>query len=181
VQGERRGARVDQSRPELEACARAVRDPAPELHRHRQVDGLGDCAHQARGKIRVLEQRRPGSRAGDLLHGTAEVEVDDVRAGRLHHPRGLGHRARVAAEELDRERMLVRGDPQVPERALVPVLDPGAADHLRADEPGPVAASLPAKCLHADACHRREDEARRDLDVTDPPGVLKVDLHGVEC
>ena len=88
------------------------------------------------------------------------------------------HRDRVGAEDLDRERMLVGGDAQVAERALVAVLDPGHRDHLRADEPGAVAAALAAKCLHADAGHRREDEAARDLDVPDEPGLAKVDLHG---
>ena len=42
------------------------------------------------------------------------------------------------------------GDPQVAERLLVPVLDPGAGDHLRADEPGAVAAALAAERLDAD-------------------------------
>ena len=93
----------------------------------------------------------------------------------------LGHRTGLAAEELNRERMLVRRDPEVPERALVPVLDPRAADHLGAHEACAVAPSLPAKCLHADACHRREHEARRDLDVADPPGLGEVDLQGGKC
>ena len=46
----------------------------------------------------------------------------------------FAERPRLRAEELDRERMLVRGDAQVAERPLVAVLDPGAAHHLRADE-----------------------------------------------
>ena len=46
------------------------------------------------------------------------------------------------------------GDAEVAERLLVAVLDPGAAHHLRADEPGAVAASLAPKRLHADARHR---------------------------
>ena len=97
--------------------------------------------------------------------------------GGLDHPRRLGHRARLRAEDLDRERMLVGRDPQVAERPLVPVLDPGAGDHLGADEPGPVAAALAAERLDADAGHRREDDPGRDLDVADPPGLLKVGLH----
>ena len=83
--------------------------------------------------------------------------------------RGLG------AEELDRERMLVGGDAQVAERALVAVLDAGAADHLRADEARAEAPSLAPERLHADARHRREHEPRRHLDGADPPGFAKVD------
>ena len=70
-----------------------------------------------------------------------------------------------------------RGDPQVAERALVPVLEPGAADHLRADEPGAEAAALAAEGLHADARHRREHEPRRDLDRPDPPALTEIYLH----
>ena len=95
----------------------------------------------------------------------------------LDHARGVGHRARVGAEELDRERVLVGRDAQVAERLLVAVLDPGAAHHLGADEPGSVAPSLTAKCLHADACHRGEDEARGHLDGADLPALAEVD-HG---
>ena len=71
--------------------------------------------------------------------------------------------------------MLVRRHPEVPERPLVAVLDPRAADHLRADEPRAEAAALPPKCLHADAGHRREHEPCRDLDRADRPGLPKVD------
>ena len=73
--------------------------------------------------------------------------------------------------------MLVRADPQVAERPLVPVLDPGHRDHLRADEPGPVAAALAAKGLHADPGHRRQNKAGGDLDVAEEPGVVEIDVH----
>ena len=78
---------------------------------------------------------------------------------------------RLGAEDLDRERMLVGRDPQVAERALVPVLDPGAADHLRADEPGAVAAALAAKRLHADARHRARARAASGSRRPDPPAI----------
>ena len=74
--------------------------------------------------------------------------------------------------------MLVGGDPEVAERLLVAVLDAGAGDHLGAHEPSPESASLAAERLHADARHRREDEARRHLDGVDEPALPEVDLHG---
>ena len=83
----------------------------------------------------------------------------------------------IGAEELDGERMLVGGDAEIPERLLVAVLDPGAADHLRADEPRAVAASLAPKGLDADTRHGGEHEPRRDLDGADLPRFAKVD-HG---
>ena len=76
--------------------------------------------------------------------------------------------------------MLVPSDAQVAERPLVLVLQPGAADHLRADEPGPVPAALAAECLDADPGHGGQDEAGRDLDLPDPPRLAKIYLHRAE-
>src|SRR5207248_3149308 len=101
-----------------------------------------------------------------------EVDVDDVGAGGIDHARGLGHHARLRTEDLDRERMLVPADPEIPESPLVAVLDAGARDHLGAHEPGPEAASLAAEGLHADPRHRREHDPRRDLDGADTPGSV---------
>ena len=167
--------RLDEPRPDLEARARAVAQPAAHLHGHRDVDRIRDRGDDAAGEIRVVEQRRPGTGFRHLPHRAAEVDVDEVGAGGLDHARRLGHRRRPRAEDLDRERMLVLGDPEVPERLLVAVLDPGARDHLGAHETCSEAASLTAKCLHADACHGREHEPRRHLDRVDEPALAEVD------
>ena len=73
--------------------------------------------------------------------------------------------------------MLVAGNPEVPERSLVPVLQARAADHLGADEAGPVAAPLAPKGLDADPGHRGQDQAGGDLNHADPPGFSKIYLH----
>ena len=164
MERQRRGAGLDEPRPDLEAGARAVLDAAPHLHRHRQVDRVGDGLDDPARVVGVVEQRRAGAGLRHLPDRAAEVDVDDVGARGLDHPGRLGHRDRVGAEDLDRERVLVGGDAQVAERALVAVLDPGDRDHLRADEPGAEAAALAPEGLHADAGHRRQDEAGRDLD-----------------
>ena len=122
-------------------------------------------------------RRGTGASLGHLLDRAAEVDVDEVGTRGLDHPRRLGHRRRVAAKDLDRQRMLVGSDPEIAERALVAVLEPGAADHLRAHEPSPVPAPLAAKCLHAHTCHRGKDDACRDLDVADSPGCPQIYLH----
>ena len=181
VQGERRRARLDELRADLEARPRAVAQPAAHLHATRAGRPRSATASTiAQARAGVVEQRRAGAGLRHLAHRAAEVDVDEVGARRLDHPRRVGHHARLRAEDLDRERMLVAGDAQVAERPLVPVLDPGAADHLGADEPGAEPASLAAERLHADARHRRQDDARRDLDVADPPALSQVDLHGCE-
>ena len=125
-------------------------------------------------RVGVVEERRAGAGLRDLPHGAAEVDVDDVGARGRDHARRLGHHRRIGAEDLDRERVLVRADAQVAERPLVPVLDPCAGDHLRADEPGAEAAALAAKGLDADAGHRGQDEPRGDLDGPDSPALAEV-------
>ena len=139
----------DEPRADDEAGARPVLDAAAHLHRDRQRRRARDRLDEPAGVIGIVEERGAGAGLRHLLDRAAEVHVDDVRACGLDHAGRLGHRHRVGAEDLDRERMLVGAHPQVAERPLVPVLDPGHRDHLRADEAGPVAAALAAKGLHS--------------------------------
>jgi hypothetical protein len=127
--------------------------------------------------IRIVEQR--GARAGlrHLLDRAAEVHVDHVGARSLDHPRCLGHHRRLGAEDLDRQGVLVDPDPEVAERPLVPVLDPGHRHHLGAHEAGPVAAALAAERLHADARHRRQNQAAGDVDAAQGPVLAQVGVH----
>jgi hypothetical protein len=177
VEGERRGAGVDELRPDLEAGPRAVREAAAHLDRERERGRVRDRFDDRARARRLLEAVRARARLRHLADGTAEVDVDDVRARVLDHPGGLGHHAGLGAEDLDRERMLVGGDAQVAERALVLVREPGAADHLGADEPGAEAAPLAAEGLHADPCHGGQHEAGGDLDGPDSPGFVEIYLH----
>ena len=175
VQRQRRRTRLDEPRPDDQAVARPVAKAAAQLHAHRDVDRLRDRGDDPRGPVGIVEQRRAGTGLRHLPHGAAEVEVDEVCAGGLDHARSLRHRPGLRPEELDRERVLVGSHAQVAERPLVAMLDPRAADHLRADEAGAEATPLSPKRLNADARHRREDEPRRDLDGPDRPGLAKVD------
>src|SRR4029078_12165975 len=65
----------------------------------------------------------------------------------------------------------------VGEGPLVPLLDPGRRDHLRADETGSEAAPLPPEGLDADAGHRREDDARGHRAAADRPELLEAARH----
>ena len=134
-----------------------------------------------RRAVGVVEQGRAGAGLRDLAHGAAEVDVDDVGAGGGDHPRCLGHHRRLGAEDLDRQRVLVRADPEISERALVSMLDAGAGDHLGADQPCPEAASLAAERLDAHSRHRGQDDPRGDLNGPDPPALAQVehDFHRV--
>ena len=179
-----RGWSVSVAAPASTSCgpiSRQVREPFARPRRIFTETGseIASATASTIAHARAGSSRQCRARAGlrHLADGAAEVDVDDVRAGVLDHARRLGHHAGLGAEDLNRERMLVGRDPQVAERALVPVREPGAADHLRADEPGAEAAALAAEGLHAHARHRREDEPGRDLDGPDPPGFVQIYLH----
>ena len=164
--------------PSVEAVARAVAHAAAQLHRHGHRDRLGDGARDADRDLVVVERGCAGAGLRDLPHRAAEVDVDDVGAGCLAHARGLGDGAGIRAEDLHCERMLVAGDPQVAERALVAVREPAGRDHLGADEPRAEPTALPPERLHADTRHRRQHDARGDLDRVDEASSLKHRRHG---
>ena len=64
---------------------------------HRIDHGAGDLQHQRD----VLEHARSGSLARHALHGTTEVDVEDVRACLFHNLGGFDHRGRVSPVYLD--------------------------------------------------------------------------------
>ena len=177
MQGEGCSTRSHEADRDVEARARAILEPAAHLDRHRNRDGLGHRLDDPAGPIRVVQQGCARTRLRHLANRAPEVDVDEVRAGRLDHARRLAHHLGLGAEDLNRQRMLGGGDPQVPECPLVAVLETGARDHLRADETGAEAAALTAERLDADARHGRQDEPGRNLDVPDPPGFSKIHLH----
>ena len=91
----------------------AVREPLRRPRRIFTVTGTSTAsttaASQRAGQVVILERARAGAGLRDLAHRAAEVDVDDVGARGDDHPRRLGHRARVGAEDLHRERVLVGG------------------------------------------------------------------------
>ena len=151
--------------PDVEARARAVLEPAAHLHRHGHDDRLGDRVDD-RGSARSGSSSSVAPAPVFVTFRTGQPKLMSTMSA----PAASTIRAasaitrRLGAEDLHGERLLVGRDAQVAERALVPVVEPGAAHHLRADEPRAEAPPLAAKGLHADARHRREHEARGDLD-----------------
>jgi hypothetical protein len=178
VEGQRGRPGLHETGADFERRPRAVLDSAAQLHAHRDVDGLGDGLDDRRGAVGLVEQRRARPGLRHLSDGAAEVDVHEVGAGRLDHAGRLGHHAGLGPEDLDRQRMLVTADTEIPQRALVSVREAGAADHLGAHQTGAVPPSLAAKCLHAHACHRGEHEPRMYLDGADAPGSVQIDTHG---
>jgi hypothetical protein len=101
-------------------------EPAGELHPGAvarvaagpQLDGHGEPAALARGgsdrhgAVGVVEQRRAGAGPADLAHRAAHVQVDQVGARGRRDGGRLAHHVGVVAEQLHRNRVLVRMDPQ---------------------------------------------------------------------
>ena len=83
-----------------------------QLDRHGQAAALARGARDRDRPVGIVEQRRPGSRPADLSHRAAHVDVDEVGAG-VRRDRGrLSHDRGIVAEELHRDRVLVRVDAQ---------------------------------------------------------------------
>ena len=74
-------------------------DPTPSLHRF----------HNASRFVRILHQCAAVSAVGHLGHGTAHIDVDDVRLFQLHDlGRRLLHAHHIAAEQLDGGGVFIR-------------------------------------------------------------------------
>ena len=71
------------------------------LDRHRHAHGADRRLDQAAGQVGGAHQGRAAGRARDLLGRAAEIQVDDVCARALGHPRALGHHGGVTADQLD--------------------------------------------------------------------------------
>ncbi len=179
-----RGCSVSAATPSASSFgprSRAVREPfsksSAHLHRDRHVDRVDHRPGQATGEVVLLQRAGSGSGLGDLAHGAAEVDVDDVGARSDHHLGRLGHPLGLGAKDLDGQRMFVPGDPQVPQSALVAVGQSARGNHLRAHQPGPESTSLAAERLHRDTGHRRQHDPGGNLDIPDVP-VLGQRVHG---
>ena len=160
--------------PAREQDARAVTGLAAgtELDRHRQAAALARGARDRDRPVGIVEQSRPGSRPADLAHRAAHVDVDEVRAG-VRRDRGrLPHDRGIVAEELHRDRVLVRVDAQeLAVGAPVAVNEAEARHHLRHHQAGAVALRLKPHEPVADARERREHDTVGEPQAAERPAV----------
>ena len=107
--------------------------PAPaHLHRHGDGGGLHHRLRQAGGLLRVLHQGRAVPGGDHLAHGTAHVDVQQVRPAGLDGDLcGLRHAGDIAAEDLGGEGALPREGAQQLPALLVLVAQGLGADQLR--------------------------------------------------
>ena len=97
---------------ERDALAVARPQPRAQLDRHRQAAPARRRARDRDRAVGILEQRRAGAGLADLRHRAAHVDVDQVGAGGGDPLGGRGHHLGIGAEQLHRDRVLVRVDPQ---------------------------------------------------------------------
>lgn len=136
------------------------------LERYRDRGCFDRRFDQRKRMIRIAHQRRSGIAAGDLLRGTAHVDVDDIGAIGLDDPRRLGHPVRFTPGELHD----VRIDAGIlqPRPGFGGVTDQFAArHHLGHDEPRAETPGKHAKGQIRHAGHRRERYAIADFDIPD--------------
>src|SRR3954463_15993198 len=113
MEADRRDAGVrGQPQGEVKSLATARAEPRAELDGDGDSPALARRGRETNGEVRVGEKRGARARLADLADGAAHVDVDQVRA-RLGHGRGGGsHDLRILTEELDRDRVLSRVEPE---------------------------------------------------------------------
>ena len=133
----------------------------PHLHCDGNLHPFRHGGDNAGGMRGLAHQAAPGVVFGDLRHRATHVHVDDVGAQTFDDLGSLGHRDRIAAENLDGYRPLFFGVFGVLERAIDPPNQPLGADHLGDDQsaaPLPLDQSAERGVGHAR--HRGDDKRR---------------------
>ena len=154
VDGDRRGSCVLDHPGEQRGVNRFVIPAGPHFDSHRNSDGLGHRANDARRVLGLAHQAAPGIVFGNLRDRAAHVDVHDVGAHALDDLRGVGHLDRVAAKNLNGYWPLFLGVLGVLERAIDATHEAFGTHHFRHDEAAPAAPfDQPAECRIRHAGH----------------------------
>ena len=105
----------------------------PHLDRHRPAGRLDRRLHQPAGQVRRPHQGRAAGRARDLLGGAAEIQVDDIGPRGLGHARALGHRRRIAPDQLDHRQRQALAHGRAPHDVRTGAGQLGGGHHLGRD------------------------------------------------
>ena len=182
MNGHRRHAHLLQHLCQLHGVDAALVPAPSHLHRHRDRTGLHHRFGQTGRFLRILHQRRAVTVGHHFPHRAAHVDVDDLRAGHLRRDLGgLRHAGDIAAEDLRRRRMLVRGHFQQGTAFFVLIAKRFGADQLRAGVSGP---QLPADLTERHvrhARHGRQRQPRRHLHISDLHRVISSAITPYAC
>ena len=130
---------------------------------HRQPAALARRGGHGHSGVGIVQHRRTGAGAADLLDGAAHVQVDQRSAAFGDDRRGLAHDRRIGAEQLHAGRPFVGVQAQkLGARALVAVGEAVAGDHLGDGQPRPVTLGLQAHEPIADTGQWRQQQAIGD-------------------
>ena len=166
------GTRLLQSLGELHAVAAAHVPAAAELRGDRGArQGLHHRLHDAGGLVGVLHQSGAVAVIDDLGHGTAHIDIQNVRAGIFHGDLGgLRHTDRVAAEDLDGGGMLPGELGQQGEGLFVMVAQGLGGDELRAGQARAQFRTDLAEGHVRDAGHGCQGQPGIDFNIADTHG-----------
>jgi hypothetical protein len=163
---------LDQAISDLHPAPLARTLAGAKLDCDRQPTPARSGASERHRSVWIVEERSAGTGLAHLRHRTAHVQVDQVRAGRSDPLGRGGHHLRIVAEQLNRNRVLIRVDPQqLATGALIPVVDREARHHLGDGQSRSVALRLQAHEPVPDPGERREHDAVGDLHAAQLPGI----------
>ncbi len=159
------------ARGEIGRVLRGVVPAQPHLQRHRPRRRVHRCGDQAFGQVHVAHQRRAGEPAGHFLGRAAHVDVDEVGAGGLRHPRAPRHPFGAAADELDHGERQAVADRGAAHHVGAAGGEELARHHLGRDIGGAEARGGAAERQVRHAGHRRGQDAAADGDAADGKSV----------
>ena len=158
VYRERRDADILQAQGYLLDVLRLVVPAQAGFHGHGFPDRFHDPPRHFDHQRHVAHHARSGAPPRDLLHGAAEVDVDDVRAGRFGHARRLDHRFDQMAVELDAHRTLRVVDFEFFERLGRIAYQPVGRDEFRVNHVGAEPLAHVAERRVGHVLHRRQQQ-----------------------
>src|SRR5512141_2970647 len=159
VQRERSRAGILATKRDLNRVAHLLVPPAANLDSHREVRARRNTANHLLNEIEITKAARAPVPPHDLLHGTAEVDVDELGLEDLRHESSrIAHRLRLRTEYLNANRALVSAELELRDGRGVLAPDPFRRkklghDYVRAESS---ADSAERRLRHSR--HRREIE-----------------------
>ena len=131
MHGDRLSAGLFDRACKLYAVLRVPRPPETHFHGDRHMDSLYHRLHDRLGQRDILHQCRTIAILDHLLHGTAHIDIDDVRPCLFHFLRTERHDLRIASEELQRDRVLAGIDLQHILGLFIFIIQALGTDHFR--------------------------------------------------
>ena len=127
------------------------------LHRY----GCMYCLHHSFSDFEqerdIPQHARTGTLAGNLLHGTAEIQVNHIRTGSLNHAGSLNHRISIPAVKLNTNRTLLISNHQFVHRRAYRAHQCLSRYELRIDHGSPETLAQPAEADIRHILHRCQE------------------------